>query len=95
MLFKGSRYVNTPAAIRDGNLVFTRRRRVRFDLSLALLYRWSTYDRLDLLARKYYGDPSKWWAILEANPSYRSEFEINAGEVIYIPSRAEVEGAIR
>lgn len=25
-------------------------------------------DRFDTLARRYYGDPSYWWAIADANP---------------------------
>ncbi len=27
-------------------------------------------DRLDLLALKYYGDPTKWWQISDANPKF-------------------------
>lgn len=46
-------------------------------------------DRLDLLARHYYGDDRLWWRILDANPDLSSGVELSlksrAGEVILIP----------
>mgnify|MGYP001078647612 CR=1 FL=1 len=46
-------------------------------------------DRLDLLARHYYGEDRLWWRILDANPDLQSGVELSlkerAGEVILIP----------
>lgn len=48
-----------------------------------------TEDRLDRLAAYYYGDPSKWWMILDANPEISFSCDLNLadyiGEVIVIP----------
>jgi nucleoid-associated protein YgaU len=50
-------------------------------------------DRLDLLARHYYGDDRLWWRILDANPDLASGVELSlrerAGEVILIPRAKE------
>ena len=50
-------------------------------------------ERLDLLARHYYGDPRLWWRILDANPDLLSGVELSlkprAGEVILIPKAKE------
>lgn len=47
-------------------------------------------DRLDRLAAHYYGDPHKWWLILDANPDIvcGSDVDMNvyAGQVIVIPA---------
>lgn len=50
-------------------------------------------DRLDLLARHFYGDPRLWWRILDANPDLDTGVLISlkdrAGEVILIPKARE------
>ena len=50
-------------------------------------------DRLDLLARHYYGDDRLWWRILDANPDLQCGVDISlaarAGEVILIPKAKE------
>jgi nucleoid-associated protein YgaU len=50
-------------------------------------------DRLDLLARHYYGDERLWWRILDANPDLLSGTELSlpesAGETILIPRAKE------
>ncbi len=46
-------------------------------------------DRLDLLAREYYGDAHLWWRILDANPHLffagAAELDALAGQVLLIP----------
>jgi len=53
-------------------------------------------DRLDLLALHYYGDPSRWWRILDANPEILCGADLDdprmVGTVILIPA-AEERGA--
>ena len=50
-------------------------------------------ERLDLLARHYYGDARLWWRILDANPDLLSGVELSlrerAGEIILIPKAKE------
>ena len=48
-------------------------------------------DRLDLLARDYYGDLNYWWVISKANPDKikRDSFFIDPGLQIRIPFNAE------
>ncbi len=50
-------------------------------------------DRLDLLARHFYGDPRLWWRIIDANPDLRNGVEVSlkerAGEIILIPKAKE------
>ena len=50
-------------------------------------------DRLDLLARHFYGDDRLWWRILDANPQlgYGLELLLEArlGDVILIPGAEE------
>lgn len=48
-------------------------------------------DRLDILARDYYGDSELWWVIASANPSLRRDtLQITPGIQLRIPhSRLE------
>lgn len=44
-------------------------------------------ERPDLLAQRYFGDPSQWWQIADANPVLDpNELTGEAGRVIGIPS---------
>ncbi len=43
-------------------------------------------DRLDLLAHKYYGDPSMWWIIATANNLNDANFFVGEGKQLRIPS---------
>ncbi len=45
---------------------------------------------LDGLAYKYYGDAGLWWSMIDANPSFESEIEIEYGTVLAIPTKREV-----
>lgn len=43
-------------------------------------------DRLDNLANQYYGDPTQWWQIANANPELPPDWtNISPGTVIRIP----------
>lgn len=43
-------------------------------------------DRLDNLANQYYGDPTQWWIIANANPQLNPNFmKLTPGTVIRIP----------
>lgn len=43
-------------------------------------------DRLDILALKYYGDPTLWWIISIANNLNEASFSLEAGKQLRIPS---------
>lgn len=43
-------------------------------------------DRLDLLAHKYYNDPSMWWVIATANNLNDANFFVEPGIQLRIPS---------
>lgn len=42
-------------------------------------------EEIDLLARRYYGDESLWWRILDANPLFYP-LDLKAGDVINLPA---------
>ena len=44
------------------------------------------YERLDLLAARYFGDPDLWWVIAEANPEVFYPEDIEPGTSLRIPS---------
>ena len=44
----------------------------------------------DYIAYKTYGDSRLYWAILDANPQYQSELEIQVGDVLIVPAYDEV-----
>ena len=46
-------------------------------------------DRLDLLADKYYGNPSMWWIIAVANNINDADFFVEAGKQLRIPSNVQ------
>jgi hypothetical protein len=56
---------------------------------------WIEGDRLDILANRYYGDPQHWWFILDANPRFMQEHEIQNGDTLFIPSYAELRRIIQ
>tara|TARA_R110000824_G_scaffold175566_6_gene354116 strand:- start:232 stop:564 length:333 start_codon:yes stop_codon:yes gene_type:complete len=49
---------------------------------------WGVGDRYFKLADKYYGDAELWWVIAFFNQK-PTEFDINAGDIIYIPTPLE------
>jgi hypothetical protein len=49
-------------------------------------------DRLDLLAKEFYGDESLWFVIAKANNLGKGSFNVPAGKVIRIPFYDEYVG---
>lgn len=87
----GSRYINTPVFARKGNtFMFGIRDRTKYNEELATYYTVVEGDTLDGIAHKYYGNANLYWAILDANPQYLSELDIQVGDVLMIPSVREV-----
>ena len=90
-VFQGSRYVKTPAYVRNGEtLVLKIRDRSHFNDSMCSYYTVVQGDTLDGIAYNLYGNAQLGWAILDANPTFQSEMEIKAGDVLKIPPFEEV-----
>ena len=90
-VFQDSRYTNTPAYIRQGsNLILSIRERSSFNINRATFYTVVQGDTIDGIAYKQYGNAQLGWAIMDANPKYQSEIEVNPGDVLVIPSLDEV-----
>ena len=90
-VFQDSRYTRTPAYVRQGsNLILGIRSRNYFNVDKSTFYTVVQGDTIDGIAYKQYGNAQLWWAIMDANPRYLSELEINPGDVLTIPSFDEV-----
>lgn len=90
-VFQGSRYVKTSAYNRQGStLTLSIRERNHFKESSCSYYTVVQGDTVDGIAYKQYGNAQLWWAIMDANPSYQSEMEIKAGDILKIPPFEEV-----
>ena len=91
-VFENSRYLHTRQSTRLGWDAPTLEIRSRFTFNQedCINHEWCEGDTLDGLAYKYYGFSALRWAILDANPKYRTEFDIKNGDVILIPDYEEV-----
>lgn len=50
------------------------------------LYTWLEEDRIDLIAKKFLGDASLWWRIMDFNPEVLNPMDIPVGTTLRIPS---------
>lgn len=95
MIGETSRYIRTTLYDRDYEVpMLAIRERFKFNTDLCSFYTWVLGDSLDRISTKYYGIPDFRWAILDANPTIRSEFEIEIGDHILIPDAEEILGII-
>lgn len=91
MIGENSRYVRTSLYSRDYEVpMLAIRERFTFNTDLCTFHTWREGDSLDKLSYNYYNNPEFRWAILDANPRYRSEYEIEVGEHILIPNIDEI-----
>lgn len=91
-VYDNSRYLRTQLYTRLGadSPMLRIRSRFSFNMENYTSYVWCEGDTLDGVAYKHYGISALRWAILDANPKYRTEFDIEAGDVIQIPDFEEV-----
>lgn len=92
MVYDNSRYLKSTMFKRIGfkSPTFSIRQRNIFNENNCVLHEWCDGDTLDGVAYRYYGFSNLRWAILDANPKYRTEFDIKNGDYILIPSFEEV-----
>lgn len=92
MIYLNSRYAN--AALQT--VIDARANRVdtavfrRFPKALTArsytTYVWVEGDRLDIVAAKFYSDPTQYWRILDENPSVSDPSDLTPGQPIRIPN---------
>ena len=91
-VYENSRYLHTRVMTRLGwdSPTLQMRERFSFNQDNCTSYEWCDGDTLDGVAYKYDESTAVRWAILDANPKYRTEFDIKNGDIILIPDYDEV-----
>lgn len=89
-VFQNSRYTETGIFIEKEIAMLEVRQRASFNLTQATYYTVVQGDTLDGIAYRQYGNAQLYWAILDANPTYQSELDVKAGDIILIPPYEEV-----
>jgi nucleoid-associated protein YgaU len=89
MIYEGSRYARTPvvaAADATGREPRVLARRVAPPAPAALEHTVTDGERLDHLAERFYGEPTRYWLILDANPEVLNPFHLlQPGRRIAVP----------
>lgn len=90
MISSTSRYTNSQlitAKKNDGSDVIsiTPSKAVAFTFSFSF-YVVTGSDRIDNISNAFYGDPTKWWRIADANPEIMKWDNLTPGIVIRIPN---------
>jgi nucleoid-associated protein YgaU len=92
MFFKGSRYERVKDYValdaRGNRNRVKRTRRIPQQPKKAVTYIVKEGDRLDLLAYTYYGDPTKFWLICDANQAMFPTDLLVPGKKIIIPKES-------
>lgn len=90
MIFQGSRYTSTPPYNRGGTYILTPRVNKSIDTTSANYHRFVEGDTLDGISFRYYGRSDLYWVILDCNPQYQTELDIQVGDLLTIPEYTEV-----
>lgn len=91
-MYENSRYLHSRQFNRLGwdSPTLEIRQRYTFNQEKCINHEWCEGDTLDGVSHRYYGISALRWAILDANPKYRTEFDIKNGDIILIPDYEEV-----
>lgn len=95
MIDKRSRYADTRPFSSPGKSEVFRglRSRQPGPATPVLEHTLGAWDRPDQLANYYYGDPHRWWRLLDANPEWLFAGDLLeasvVGQVLLIPAREE------
>ncbi len=84
----GSRYINTPVV--DLTVNGQTRRVLVPGPQSGYSFQYQAYmvtgeDRIDTLAQNFFGDPTLWWMVAQANPERLDWSVLPAGTIIRIP----------
>lgn len=90
MIFKGSRYTSTPPFNRGGTIMLTPRVKKSINTENASYHHVVEGDTLDGISFRYYGRSDLYWAILDCNPKYQTDLDIQVGDWLVIPEFTEV-----
>lgn len=92
MISTSSRYNNQPVTYYlDGRTQTTRPTVMRGSTFSPSAYqvktsiRWQQGARVDMMSGKLYGDPDKWWILMDENPEILDPMAIEAGSIVVIP----------
>jgi len=88
MIFKGSRYQNTPVlsiVAPDGKTVQALSARYVPNTPAGYVHTFGGSERLDLLAYQFYTNPEKFWLIADANTAMDPEDLQTPGTQLLIP----------
>lgn len=88
MILVNSRYSNSPVLLIVGPDGVSRPTVYRTQPGLPnqfLHYQVVYGDRMDMLANKFFGDPTLWWVIADSNPEVFYPADLAIGSIIRIP----------
>lgn len=88
MIFKGSRYANIAtyqATAAAGNTVSALKTRFIPATPAGFLHTFTSDERLDIVAYKFYRNPEKFWLIADANTEMDPEDLLEPGRQLAIP----------
>ena len=88
MIFKGSRYANIAtyqAADADGNTATALKTRFIPSTPAGFFHTYTSDERLDLIAYKFYRNAEKFWLIADANSEMDPEDLLQPGRALLIP----------
>lgn len=89
MISAGSRYAGgtiiTATDLDDNDILA-----LTFAAPADTVIRYTTYqvtgaDTIDLIANSFYGDPTLWWYVANANPEIMTWDSLTAGQLIRVP----------
>jgi len=94
--YKDSRYRNLQIAVDvKGNRFFTTRSLINFKSSpkdRVHEVKPGEQNRLDLIAYKYYNNPTLWWVITYANNILDPMLDVEVGDSLVIPAKSTLYG---
>lgn len=91
MIFRYSRYTNTPVILDEGLTSFSKRNLLSFNLTDCPIHTVLEGETLDYISHIYYSNPRLWWAILEANlGTIKEYFDITPGTKLKIPKYEDI-----
>ena len=85
MISTGSRYESGRLHV-DGDTTYVQRVFPTIRSLQFRLHTWTEADRLDILAARYFGDPKKWWRIMDLNPAIQGPGDLVPGMRIRVPN---------